>query len=67
MPRPAWLVNRDLGDQWRKDNAGIEMVTAWGRRPAWDEVTAEAGPHGRPLFDDLAARVWAPLLAAEVE
>lgn len=65
--RPAWMVNRDLGDQWRKDNAGVEMVTAWGRRPAWDEITAEAGPHGRPLFDDLAARVWAPLLAAEVE
>lgn len=65
--RPAWMVNRDLADQWRKENAGIEMVTAWGRRPSWDEVTAETGPHGRPFFDDLAARVWAPLLAAEVE
>jgi len=65
--RPAWMVNRDLSDQWRKDNAGTEMLTAWGHRPTWDEVTAETGPHGRPLFDDLAARVWAPLLAAEVE
>ncbi len=65
--RPAWMVNRDLGDQWRKDNAGVEMVTAWGRRPSWDEIIAEAGPHGRPLFDDLATWVWAPLLAGEVE
>ncbi len=65
--RPAWMVNRDLADQWRKENAGVEMVTAWGRRPGWDEVTAETGPSGRPLFDDLAARVWAPVLTAEVE
>ncbi|MCW2786344.1 MAG: recC [Marmoricola sp.] len=65
--RPAWMVQRDLGDQWRKDNAGVEMVAAWGHRPSWDEITAETGTSGRPLFDDLAARVWAPLLAAEVE
>lgn len=65
--RPAWMVQRDLGDQWRKDNAGVEMTTAWGHRPSWDEVTAETGPSGRPLFDELADRVWKPALTAEVE
>ena len=65
--RPAWMVQRELGDQWRKDNAGVEMTTAWGRRPSWDEITAEPGPSGRPLFDELADRVWKHALTAEVE
>ncbi|RNL60599.1 exodeoxyribonuclease V subunit gamma [Nocardioides marmoriginsengisoli] len=65
--RPGWMVQRELGDQWRKDNAGIEMSTAWGHRPSWDEVTAEPGTSGRPLFDELADRVWKHALTAEVE
>lgn len=65
--RPGWMVQRDLADQWRKDNSSVEMTTAWGHRPSWDEITAETGPSGRPLFDELADRVWKHALTAEVE
>jgi exodeoxyribonuclease V gamma subunit len=66
--RPAWMVERDLTDQWRKDNAAIEMVTAWGTRPAWEDVTAEPSTAGAGhLLGEVAIRLWRPALAAEVE
>ena len=67
--RPRWMVERDLQDQWRKDSSGIEMVTAWGARPSWAQLTAEpaTGPGAEHLFGELAVRLWAPALAAEVE
>ncbi len=67
--RPRWMVERDLGDQWRKDSASIEMVTAWGRRPSWTDVTAEpaTGPGADHLLGELAVRLWAPALLVEVE
>jgi exodeoxyribonuclease V gamma subunit len=67
--RPRWMVDRDLGDQWRKDSATIEMVTAWGRRPSWADVTAEAaaGPGADHLLGELSTRLWGSALLAEVE
>jgi exodeoxyribonuclease V gamma subunit len=67
--RPRWMVDRDLGDQWRKDNNGVEMLTAWGTRPAWVDITAEPAttPGADHLFGQLAVRLWAPALLAEVE
>ncbi|HET6154453.1 MAG TPA: exodeoxyribonuclease V subunit gamma [Marmoricola sp.] len=65
--RPAWQIQKDLGDAWRKDNSAVELITAWGRRPTWDDVSAEAGTSGESFFGDLAQQVWAPALAAEVE
>ncbi|MCX6396897.1 MAG: exodeoxyribonuclease V subunit gamma [Propionibacteriales bacterium] len=67
--RPRWMLDRDLGDQWRKDNAGIEMVTAWGARPSWADITAEAAtePGAEHLFGEIAVRLWSPALLAEVE
>jgi exodeoxyribonuclease V gamma subunit len=66
--RPAWMVERDLKDQWRKESAGIELVTAWGRRPSWEDLVgppATAG--GEHLFGELALRLWQPALAREQE
>jgi exodeoxyribonuclease V gamma subunit len=67
--RPRWMVDRDLGDQWRKDSASIEQVTAWGRRPSWADVTAEpaTSPGADHLFGELSSRLWAPALLAEME
>lgn len=67
--RPRWMVERDLGDCWRKDNAGVEMVTAWGTRPSYAAITAEAptGPGAEHLFGELAVRLWSPALLVEVE
>lgn len=65
--RPGWMVQRDLLEQWRKENASVEMTTAWGGRPTWEEVTAEKGRTGRPLFDELASQIWKHALTAEVE
>lgn len=65
--RPAWQVQNDLRDRWRKDNASPELVMAWGHRPTWDEITAEQGTAGGSLFGELASRLWAPILVTEVE
>lgn len=67
--RPRWMVDRDLGDQWRKDCAAVEMVTAWGARPTWAEVTAEpaTGPGAEHLLGEVATRLWSPALLVEVE
>ncbi|MGO4257155.1 exodeoxyribonuclease V subunit gamma [Marmoricola sp. RAF53] len=67
--RPRWMLDRDLQDQWRKDSGGIEMVTAWGSKPTWAEVTAEppTGSGSEHLLGELAVRLWAPALQAEVE
>jgi exodeoxyribonuclease V gamma subunit len=67
--RPAWMVERDLQDAWRRENGAMELQVAWGRRPSWSDVTAAppsdgVAPH---LFAELARRLWTPILAAEVE
>jgi hypothetical protein len=62
------MVERDLKDQWRKESAAIDLVTAWGRRPSWDDlVAAPARDGGEHLFGELAVRLWKPALAAEQE
>lgn len=66
--RPRWMVERDLKDQWRKERAAIDLVTAWGRRPAWEDlVEAPATAGGEHLFGELAVRLWRPALAREQE
>jgi exodeoxyribonuclease V gamma subunit len=66
--RPRWMVERDLKDQWRKESAGVELVTAWGRRPTWDDlVESPADAGGEHLFGELAVRLWRPALAREQE
>ena len=66
--RPAWMVERDLKDQWRKESAGIEHVTAWARRPGWEDlVAAPATAGGEHLFGELALRLWRPALSREQE
>ncbi|RNM12458.1 exodeoxyribonuclease V subunit gamma [Nocardioides pocheonensis] len=66
--RPRWMVERDLKDQWRKESASIDLVTAWGRRPSWDDlVAAPATAGGEHLFGELAVRLWQPAIAREQE
>ncbi len=66
--KPAWMVEKDLAEAWRRDNAGAEMLVAWGHRPTWAEATELPGGPGEPhLFGELATRLWAPALAKEVE
>ncbi|HEX2895755.1 MAG TPA: exodeoxyribonuclease V subunit gamma [Marmoricola sp.] len=66
--RPRWMVERDLKDQWRKESASIDLVTAWGRRPSWEDlVAAPAVDGGEHLFGELAVRLWKPALALEQE
>ncbi|MET3962070.1 exodeoxyribonuclease V gamma subunit [Marmoricola sp. OAE513] len=64
--KPAWMVQRDLGDKWRRENGSSEMLAAWGRKPSLDEVLAEQGEVG-PLLDEIAVRAWSAALQAEVE
>ncbi len=65
--RPVWQVQNDLRDQWRKEYSGADLVTAWGHRPSWEEITAEQGSSGDHLFGELARRLWDPILFTEVE
>jgi exodeoxyribonuclease V gamma subunit len=66
--RPRWMVERDLKDQWRKESPGTDLVTAWGRRPSWEDlVSAPATGGGEHLFGELAVRRWRPALALEQE
>jgi exodeoxyribonuclease V gamma subunit len=66
--RPRWMVERDLKDQWRKESPGLDLVTAWGRRPSWEDlVAAPATQGGEHLFGELAVRLWRPALAREQE
>jgi exodeoxyribonuclease V gamma subunit len=66
--RPRWMVERDLKDAWRKENAATDLVTAWGRRPSWEDLTAApAVDRGEHLFGELAVRLWRPALAREQE
>jgi exodeoxyribonuclease V gamma subunit len=66
--RPEWSVDQERAKQWRKENKGVELVTAWGRAPSWADITEEPGAVGHPhLFGELAVRLWAPILQAEVE
>lgn len=66
--RPEWSVDQERAKQWRKENKAVELVTAWGRAPSWADITEETGAAGHPhLFGELAVRLWAPILAAEVE
>ena len=66
--RPEWVVDKERAQQWRKDNRGVDLVTAWGHAPTWAEITEEPGSPGHPhLFGELAVRLWAPVIAAEVE
>lgn len=66
--RPHWMVERDLKDQWRKENASIDLVTAWGGRPSWEDLTAApATAGGEHLFGELAVRLWRPVLEREQE
>jgi exodeoxyribonuclease V gamma subunit len=65
-PRQRWLVERDLKEQWRRDGAAVEVVTAWGRRPDWEQFIAEPSTQGAEhLFGELALRLWTPILARE--
>jgi hypothetical protein len=62
------MVERDLKDQWRKESPGTDLVTAWGRRPSWEDlVAAPATGGGEHLFGELAVRLWRPALALEQE
>jgi exodeoxyribonuclease V gamma subunit len=66
--KPRWMVERDLQDQWRKENAAVDLVAAWGRRPAWDDLVAAPSTDGAEhLFGELALRLWRPALAQEQE
>ncbi|MBW8750519.1 MAG: exodeoxyribonuclease V subunit gamma [Propionibacteriales bacterium] len=66
--RPRWMIERDLRDQCRKESAGIDLVTAWGHRPSWDDLAAApATDGGEHLFGELAVRLWRPALAREQE
>jgi exodeoxyribonuclease V gamma subunit len=66
--RPRWMVERDLKDAFRKESYGTELVAAWGRRPAWEDiVAAPAVDGGEHLFGELATRLWRPALAREQE
>jgi exodeoxyribonuclease V gamma subunit len=66
--RPRWMLERDLKDLWRKENRGVDLVTAWGRRPSWEDlVAAPATGGGEHLFGELATRLWRPALAREQE
>ena len=66
--RPRWMLERDLQDQCRKENAAIDLVTAWGRRPSWQDLTTtpkeDGGEH---LFGELALKLWRPVLEREQE
>ena len=66
--RPEWVVDKERAQQWRRENRGVDLVTAWGHAPSWAEITEEPGSPGHPhLFGELAVRLWAPILASEVE
>jgi exodeoxyribonuclease V gamma subunit len=66
--RPPWRRERDLQDACRKEQRAAELVTAWGRPPSWQDLTAapalEGGEH---LFGELAVRLWRPALDRELE
>jgi exodeoxyribonuclease V gamma subunit len=66
--RPRWMIERDLKDQWRKESASTDLVTAWGRRPSWEDLVAAPSTEGAEhLFGELAVRLWRPALAREQE
>jgi exodeoxyribonuclease V gamma subunit len=65
---PPWMRERDLQDACRKEHRATELVTAWGRRPSWQDLTAApATDGGEHLFGELALRLWRPALERELE